>query len=132
VPLEFATICAGLREVLGNAGTFFAFRGAGASLTKIAMAAKKYIFGEMRAHPRGVINSGAGANRRPVAFSGNAGIKTGSGLRIDKHRLDRARSGNFRRHAQYPQYVACSRPVTTQLEDYSGSCVPARRCRPKH
>ena len=80
---------------------------------------------------RGVISSGAGANRR-VAFSGNAGIKTGSGLRIDKHRLDRARSGNFRRHAQYPQYMACSRPVATQLEDYSGSCVPAGRCRPKH
>ena len=67
-----------------------------------------------------------------VAFSGTAGIKTGSGLRIDKHRLDRARSGNFRRHAQYPQYLACSRPVATQLEDYSGSCVPAGRCRPKH
>jgi hypothetical protein len=31
VPFEFATICAGLREIFGNAGTFFAFRGAGAS-----------------------------------------------------------------------------------------------------
>ena len=86
---------------------------------------------ELPPAPSEVISSGASANRR-VAFSGTAGIKTGSGLRIDKHRLDRARSGNFRRHAQYPQYLACSRPVATQLEDYSGSCVPAGRCRPKH
>jgi len=125
VPFEFATICAGLREILAMPGHSLPSGERGASLTKNPMDAKKYIFVKCGL-TRGVINSGAGANRRPVAFSGNPGIKTGSGLRIDKHRLDRARSGNFRRHAQYPQYMAFSRPVATQLEDYSGSCVPAR------
>ena len=46
MPLEFATICAGLMEIFGNAGTFFAFKGAGGSLTKNSYGCKKYIFGK--------------------------------------------------------------------------------------
>ena len=34
-------------EMLGNAGTFFDFRGAGRSLTKNSYGCKKYIFGQV-------------------------------------------------------------------------------------
>jgi hypothetical protein len=71
VPFEVATICAGLMEMLGNAGTFFDFRGAGRSLTKNSYGAKSTSLAKLtQAQARPVWIGGS------VAFSCNAGIKS--------------------------------------------------------
>jgi len=75
VPFEFElTICGSLRK-LAMPGHSLPFRGAGASLTKNPMDAKKYIFVKLRLHPRAWINSGAGANRGRLLFLVTLGKK---------------------------------------------------------